>query len=246
MVGPWCWTLGALGFSILGSVYLAMLEAPDRSVKEAIVFTMATLYFCPMISVLGAKRPQDGGWHLVVASLWCILVLPAAEALAIHRGGQMQIQDARAWFLWILLAIAWLNYIFTRFVPVATLCCVAMAVWLAPWLPGLRWEIAPTFRSGMAALMLLVAALLVVPCRRWKADLGHPLDEAWIDFRDTYGITWGLRVMERVNGACRHAAVPACLEWDGFHVREPLTREQNDQLQASLMGILRRFVRESE
>ena len=39
-------------------------------------FAAAMIVFCPAMALLGAKRPQDKPWQLIVLSLWGILALP--------------------------------------------------------------------------------------------------------------------------------------------------------------------------
>lgn len=245
-IGPWCWAISALVLAAIGSVYVndsaGAGQSDNGAFIETLSFGMATLFFCPIVSVLGAKRPQDKAWHLIVGSLWFVLVLPAAESLFVHRSGGIQIHDARAWFLWALIAVALLNYVFTRYVFVVILCCAAVTIWLSPYLPGLRWDWDPPTRTAWASVLLHAAVVLAFVCRGWKTPARHLFDETWIDFRDTFGITWGLRVMERVNTAAEGSRSPARLEWYGFQVGDDITDEQTKNLKASFDGILRRFI----
>ncbi|MGA1618102.1 MAG: hypothetical protein ACO37F_06265, partial [Pirellulales bacterium] len=47
---------------------------------------VAALLVCPIVSLLGAKRPQHGVWQLIVATLAVVLALPAASAALIRPG----------------------------------------------------------------------------------------------------------------------------------------------------------------
>ena len=46
----------------------------------------AALSVCPVMSLLGAKRPQYGVWQFIVGSLAAVLALPAVSAVLIHPG----------------------------------------------------------------------------------------------------------------------------------------------------------------
>ena len=46
----------------------------------------AALSVCPVMSLLGAKRPQYGVWQFIVGSLAAVLALPAVYAVLIHPG----------------------------------------------------------------------------------------------------------------------------------------------------------------
>ena len=67
-----------------------------------------------LIAVLGAKRPQDRGWQWVVASLWLVVVWPAAQALANPAGPNVEIFAPWKIFIVGLIAMGPLNYLPTR------------------------------------------------------------------------------------------------------------------------------------
>jgi hypothetical protein len=53
------------------------VERANASAAEPLRFFAATLTFCPLMALMGAKRPQDRAWHFIVLSLWVVLALPA-------------------------------------------------------------------------------------------------------------------------------------------------------------------------
>src|SRR5262249_36481088 len=114
LIAAWWWALGAM--VAWAGVELAALFSPSAgSVIAPLRLAAHSLSFCPIIAVLGAKRPQHAAWNFVVASLWAIIALPAAEIFFLHRGQQIAIGDARGCFLWILIALGPINYLPTRF-----------------------------------------------------------------------------------------------------------------------------------
>ncbi len=40
--------------------------------------------------------------------------------------------------------------------------------------------------------------------------------KVWLDFRDAYGLAWGVRVMERIEALLQSSGVPTRLQWNGF------------------------------
>ena len=83
---PWCWvgiSLTALSAAELAIAWLA------RDVQPAWVshlrYCAAVTTFAPMMAVLGAKRPQNRAWQLIVLALLAILILPSIQAL-LFRG----------------------------------------------------------------------------------------------------------------------------------------------------------------
>ena len=205
--------------------------------------------FCPVMSVLGAKRPQHTAWHFIVGSLWVVLILPAAEVLVLHPGQELFVHDARAWFLTVLIGIGTLHLLMTRFWISGLLFAFGQVALLGQYLPialgashwsqgvwGPAWAVA-------ACAAAMVTAWLTKPSSadsRW--------DRLWLDFRDMYGVLWALRVAARVNEAASLNQWPIELTWQGFiHApsEEPMV-EPPDEISGALdncvRNLLRRFV----
>jgi hypothetical protein len=199
LVAAWCWAVVALG-AIL-AVELAAIGAPaDKSPEwlPAARYIAAVATFCPTVAVLGAKRPQERAWQLIVLSLWGVLSLPAIQDVVYHYGQPLDLDPAWQWFLALLLAVGMANYLPTRYAASSVLVFAAQAVLLGDFLPvpvpvsnPLRVIIA----LGLAALAAC-AAVARWPGRRHGTDALHNL---WLDFRDWYGILWALRVRERAG-----------------------------------------------
>lgn len=252
LVGPWLWTLGSLG--VIGGTHLLIAMAHDSTVgvptqwETALVFAAAASSFCPLMSLLGAKRPQDRGWHFVVISLWAILILPVAESLVLRDGRMPDLQGARAWFMLILIGLGITNSLATRFWFPAILFGGGQLLMLANSLPVLRElvDTSPTITGfTCCAVACIVASQLA--CRESKKP--GSLDIVWRDFRDAFGLLWGLRVAEQANIAARTCDWPLTLRWQGF-VDEggetldwnSLPDETRKSLQQVMRNLLRRFV----
>jgi len=243
LVAVWTWSLVTLTV-IASSLVLIGFTATDPATNWAqpLRFIAAMSTFCPVMAMLGAKRPQDRAWQFIVASLWFILSLPAFEWLLYD--GVREIHPARFWFLVVLVAVGVLNGVATRLWPSTLLYGLGQLALLAPFLPS-----GQTFRSGdwldAVGLALLAAASTaetIVSLRVRQAVSG--LDRAWLDFRDAFGVVWALRVAERMNAAATMHDWPVRLHWQGFQPAQEVEAraEVPAAVEESLRTLLRRFV----
>jgi hypothetical protein len=93
--------------------------------------------------------------------------------------------------------------------------------------------------SGLFLASLIVACLLPVPDRSTLM----PADRLWLDFRDTFGTLWALRLADRINRAAQQEGWECRLHWRGFASEQqeeldPLAMEPTHQY---LRNIVRRF-----
>ena len=249
LTSAWWWTLAALVAWSAANLFQA--SAPLR-------FAAIALSLCPAVALIGAKRPQHLAWNFVVVSLCAIVALPAAENLFLHPGRPVEMGDARGWFLWILILLGPISFVSTRHWPAAILLAIGQIAALGPHLPLLRsdwlaylgladWLIS----SDLVGLLLAVAAVCAAWARRHTSASSRSsldYDCLWLDFRDTFGLFWALRVQERVNAAAKQYDWPFELAWSGFRSKAddaPLVAadpSSEPALRTTLRGLLRRFV----
>jgi hypothetical protein len=223
------------------------------------------------MALLGAKRPQDSAWQMIVAALWVVLCLPAVAALVGLGGGQIGWHPAQAWFLTTLLFVQVANYAGTRFALPVMLATAGQLALIHVFLP---FPLAGLFRALTARelivlslaifLAAMIAAMWVAARYRSRTHAESSsgmagLDRLWLDFRDTFGVVWALRLMQRVNQSAQQQQWPLRLEWGGFvatDVAESGPGELTDNnasaksrpipqekvLVAHLNNVLRRFV----
>ena len=246
LIWAWWWTLAAL-VMWAGIELTAFFRLAETSLIGPLRLAAITLSFCPVVALLGAKRPQHLAWNFVVLSLWAIVALPAAENLLLHRGREVAMGDARGWFLWILILLGPINFVPTRFWLPALLLASGQIVALSPYLPALRREIVA--ESAAMGLMLAAGALGSAWFVAQRATRGaSSYDRVWLDFRDSFGLLWGLRVQERIGAVAKQEKWGLELTWGGFRSSSsgesprdiPATVEPG--LRASFKGLLRRFV----
>lgn len=215
-----------LSLMAIGAVECFVGRQPD-DVDAAWVaplrWVAASMVFCGWMARLGARRPHGAGWQFVVATLWGVLALPAAEVFFLQSGQAFEIHAARGFFLWLLIAGGLANSLPTRLWPSGLLDAVGQIILLAAHLPGLRID--PTAAQATRGVHTVALAMLVA-AHAWRARPGPAADArpgltgVWLDFRDQFGAWWGLRLAERVNATAAQARWPLHLTWSGFVASE--------------------------
>jgi hypothetical protein len=243
LVGPWWWCVAAL--LAVGVVEPSVFFSGAPSGADAWRFMAAAGVFCPAISLLGAKRPQDRAWHFVVASLWGVLALPGIEAALLRPGEPPAMGDFRGYFLLALVGLSLLIFLPTRHWPTAVLVGMGQLALVWNYLPAIAkipGDVATLCGTGLLAAAILVA---LRPKRRISAI---PFDRLWLDFRDSFGALWAARVLERVNADAATSGWPLRLGWNGFHsadanaVKADIPAVMEPALRQEMSNLLRRFV----
>jgi hypothetical protein len=261
LVAPWWWAMLSLLALAACEVWIAVaFPALDtlsasyhlhQAYAGQLRFLAAATTFCPLMAVLGAKRPQDRAWQWIVLSLLATLLLPIAVAMVYRPSRPLELHLAHRWFLAILLLMGWLNYLPTRSWAPGLLASAGQTLLFLDHLP-LPVKYSPgqggwqdyRFLGGMS---FIVTAILL-----WSAQQGRrrnvtwPLDRVWLDFRDLFGAIWALRVAERFNAASTMQGWQVWLGWSGLIVGDeqtegpppPVEEAMHDQLRI----LLRRFV----
>jgi hypothetical protein len=254
MIAPTAWAVGAVVAVTTVEVMAGIQTSGTADWIESARFAAACLTFCPTIAILGAKRPQDSAWQLIVLALAVVLALPAVEAWL--RTTVLEVHVVRGSFLAILILVGLFNHLPTRFAAAAAAYAAAQAAFLWPYLPLLPAVNAEWL--GLVGLgLLLVSAILLRARARSAAPIDtkdRPLTDlahVWSEFRDWFGAVWSLRVMERMNASSQMYRWPITLEWDGFVWRlsdeSPtahceLSARECEAIEQALRTLLRRFV----
>ena len=240
MVAPFRWSCAALLVLGCDDAYQRIVVT-DPSFAEALNFTSAAATFCPMMAVLGAKRPQNVGWQLIVLTLWAVLTLPVAEMLVLWQGGTLDLGPAREWMLIILIVVGLANYVLTRFGAASCLFAIGQSfvLWRHLPLPDSLNAI-PNPRS--IGTMLIVVAVFVVWFQTRTQSTSSNWDQVWGQFRDMFGLVWGLRVMERVNSTGKIGDWKTELQWTGFQPSTGWDPEEAEAIEKTMRTLLRRFL----
>jgi len=246
LIGPWSWTLAAL-IAWAGTEFADATTLISSGNLEPLRLATIALSFCPIVAVLGAKRPQNFAWNFVVLSLWAIVTLPAAENFFLHPGQKLSMGDARSWFLWILILLGPINYIPTRFALPSLVVASGQILALSPYLALLHRPL--TVHPSQGGLILATTAILGSILSYRAPSRGKSANERlWFDFRDLFGLLWALRVQERINTQAQQDHWNLELTWRGvqhFNHNPPATESDSTSdaaFHSNLRSLLRRFV----
>ena len=246
----WWWVLLSLGTILFGELLLWLTFTDEQiAIWSPIVqLISATSTFCPMMAVLGARRPGHHAWQFVVATMWIMLALPAWEALFLGRPEAMDVGTVRGWFLWLMIAVNLITWLPTRFWMTSVLVMLGQLLMLEQFLPGLPGDNARG-TSVMFATFFFATAVARTCSGFPRRRIGRSeMDQRWIQFRDMFGTMWALRVIERINAAAAMYRWPLSLTWTGFYFHDleddwkTLSAEDQKELEQTMENLLRRFM----
>jgi hypothetical protein len=249
LAAPAVWAVvAAAGLATVESL-LAWRPAWEGSLGESLArYGAAAGTCCPLVAVLGAKRPQDRGWQWVVLSLWIVLLVPAGQAWLARAGSQLVLPTAWRGVLMALIALGPLNYLATRSGLSSLVVAWGQFTLLKPWLHA---SLASTPTTLPAVGLFCAAIALAVAPRLWSGEAAPatPLDalsQRWRRFRNGWGAFWGLRILNRINEAAVAAEWPVRLGWGGFIATDADAAEPTDEravahIEQTLDSLLRRF-----
>jgi len=211
-------------------------------------FAAAVATLLPTVAVLGAQRPHASIWQFVVASLWFILVLPALKNALLEPASIFHLHPAWGWSLWVLIVMGLINRIGTRYWFSALLQTFGQCLLLSGQLPGLGQDVDAT--GTFIALACFVLAILLVHVQWWRdPSISAPsLNQAWLEFRDLYGVLWAFRVADRINTLAERQDLRIQLRWHGIawltvdDEQMPESTEVEAILAQNMRNLLRRFV----
>jgi len=221
LVGPWLWGLISAAMLTLTSLAAMPPLADHFALSALFTYAAEASTLCPLVALLGARRPQHSAWQFVVATLYAILLVPAVQAGEVD--GRIAIDAPWSWFMLGLIGVGALNYLPTRYWPAAVALALGQWTLLAPHLitsATPTWASPPTRTALGLALLWLTVILLrrraTAPLQSPAWRRRDPLDRLWLDFRDAFGVLWALRVQQRVNAAATQFGWPVELAWEGF------------------------------
>ena len=206
LVASWIWTAVSI-WSI------AMVQFFESSPE--VNYCASVLVFCPVMSTLGARRPQNRAWEFITASLWIILALPALEGLFARQGESFDVRGLRSWFFVVLIFISVSNIALSRFWISGILFGVVQTLLVSEFLPTwiqFSMESSATVALIVAAIAIGLACFLPVTDRTGRSGI----DRIWLRYRDTFGGLWAVRTCESINAYARMQDWEIRLTWDAF------------------------------
>lgn len=206
LVASWIWAAVSI-WSI------AMVQFFESSPE--VNYCASVLVFCPVMSTLGARRPQNRAWEFITASLWIILALPALEVLFARQGESFDVRGLRSWFFVVLIFISVSNIALSRFWISGILFGVVQTLLVSEFLPTwiqFSMESSATVALIVAAIAIGLACFLPVTDRTGRSGI----DRIWLRYRDTFGGLWAVRTCESINAYARMQDWEIRLTWDAF------------------------------
>ena len=241
-------------------------EDPDIATLGIHRVVVAAFSVCPVMSLLGAKRPQHGVWQFIVATLAAVLALPVAAAVLIRPGSLPDLHILGRFFLPVLVIAGWMNFVGTRRAVAATLVAIGHFGLIWPLLPGIQLADAlPQATRDLAAVscmtsggLLALYQTLFTRSRRLSvladgvqlssenAEFVRHVNACFFAFRETLGAAWTLRLAERFDLMATQRGWPVRLTFHGVRLQKE-SQGSNWQPDAArvMEALLRRFVSSS-
>ena len=188
---------------------------------DAAHYGVAVILLCPLIAVLGARRPSANVWNLfVLVPLILVLMWPVVASADVMKGRPLELESPTMVAFVLVLVMGAGNYFGTLSgFPAFIFACCQVCLVLPLWGSVPDFFMSKDTARLVAALSLGWSVVLIkhrrVANEQWE---GPALTKLWLDFIDTYGMVWGKRVMDRVNAAAVHENWGCRLELDGFAV----------------------------
>jgi len=236
----------------------------DPAAQATARLVVSAIAVCPIMALLGAKRPQHGVWQFIVASLAGILALPAASAALVRPGSPPDVHALQRWFMLALVLVAAMNFAATRHGVAAGLVAIGQFILIRQFMPFVEAGRYPDSRldalaAGLVATGAAVAAaqswlwpVRWLPAREQAAEVSAGLDgqadpaafgAAYLALRETLGAAWTLRIAERFNAVAESRGWPCRLRFDGLHVGgDPEDRQWHADAVRTGRALLLRFV----
>ena len=259
---PAAWWAGgaALAFAVESAVR-ASGGLTDPASQASARLAVAAFSLCPIMSLLGAKRPQHGVWQFIVASLAGIIALPAASAALVRPGSPPDVHALQRWFMLALVLVAAMNFAATRHGVAALVVAVGQLILIRQFMPFVDSLKQQRAALDAVAAWLVATGAIVAAAQSWLwpaqqrvvgselasrrgggADLAA-FDAAYLALRETLGAAWTLRIAERFNAVAESRGWPCRLRFDGLHVGgDPDDREWRGDALRTGRALLRRFV----
>jgi hypothetical protein len=197
LIAPILWSMGAVSSIAIAEVVLFFPPMPGVTSWQSLVrYFAGTLTLLPVISILGAKRPQALVWNYIVASLWIVLLMPAIEVLLLKPQQTFEIYAFGPWMILGLIFYSAVHYAGTAMTLTGILVACAQIVYLSPHLP-----VDPFFRrefvQSTTAYFLLAAAVCGLASLPRRND--DQFRRLWAQFKSGYGTAWALRISQRLD-----------------------------------------------
>ena len=264
LMAPWIWAIAASIAVLSATLFVNTVNTVNTvdNIASAgaplLRYLAAIATCCPVVALLGAKKPQSRAWQWIVGALWIVLSLPAITAITfthttLHLGG--------VWtsLLWILIFLPVGNYLSTRYFFPAMLAataqiflfvdCGSISLWGASPLVSEYSVVSPTATALFLVLLATLTAGYITPKQSHLFKSGDQTANLWMEFSQLYGILWSRRVADRADKLLDQSGIPIRVGPSHFYARKKdgtwqpiLGDELPPEVAVTLKNLLIRFV----
>lgn len=244
LIDAWWWACGAVGATSIACA--VRWHAAGEGLRFAMGdYVSAVMGLTPFVAVLGARRPTNRVWTPFVMLPMIVVLNWPVMSLVSARGwfGDLALETPTVTGFVLVAVMGCGNYFGTRLIVPglafgALLCALVLChAGSAPaWWPPAEWV---RLATGLVAVLGLKRAATVWSSLSPPADR---FDRLWFDVLDRFGVVWARRLQERLNALARQEQWPGRLESHGWSWQQPLTNEQQNQVEHACRWLLRRFV----
>jgi hypothetical protein len=238
LLSPLAWSLAAVSSIAIAEVVLFFPPMPGVTSWQSLVrYAAGTLLLLPAISLLGAKRPQALLWNYIVASLWVVLIMPAAEVVLLKPQQTFELYAFGPWLITGLILYTAIHFAGTGMTAVSLLVAAAQTIYVAEFLPALPDPLLERWRF-LASLLIMVASLWTVGANSRL----HKRDEFWLlwsRFKNAYGTAWALRIIQRLDELQARHDWAVRLSW--FGVQTTRDGATSEEIRADRKALARAF-----
>ncbi len=243
------WGIFAILFWIIATISSLSRLHVDAAWQDQAWYWSAILACCPLISVLGAKRPTSRVWNwFIILPLIAVLGWPAVTVLVRYPDLVALKIQAPVYIGFVLVLVMGIgNYMGSRYGLSAFFIGVAVILSLWPMSNSYLGDHDSVTRlRGFASLFCGFAVL-----HGFRQSIRPSLDESrfdkvWFDFRDAFGIVWSIRIQDRINQTAVKEKWCVRLGTEGFVWEDEAPSDKREhteeRLRHTLYWLLRRFV----
>ena len=216
-----CWLWLATGLVSWSACWLStvLLGLVGSHLEQQVWYLVSVLMLCPLIAVLGARRPASRIWSWFV--VWPLLLVLGWPALAAWNTGEtaspFQLEGPALMCYGLVLIMGVGNYCGTRHTVPALLLAIALVLLVAPATAIISEQLTqPEILPIWATICLAAAFGTAMRGSTQTSQSEIALDRLWIDYRDQFGIVWARRFQDRVNQTAEAENWPARLQLQGL------------------------------
>ncbi|MEZ5939879.1 MAG: hypothetical protein R3C18_00720 [Planctomycetaceae bacterium] len=241
------WTIAAFCMWCVAAGASWFVNDIEPGVEDQLWYWTIVTSCCPPIAVLGARSPTHRVWnYFILLPLVAVLGWPAMTLWVPSDAWQpVEVGGPVLMAFGLVTVMGFGNFVGTRFMTATILSAMAILLALVPFATFRPESVPIVFWRVSAATLLVLAAETAISASKCLYAEESPYTTIWNDFRDTFGLVWSVRILERLQEQARRDELP--VEWsaEGLHwCTDDMSAREAAKMKLShtLRWLLRRFV----